>query len=142
MPRMQILSASEQAAFEQPPVFNFCERKRCFDLPKTLMDIATKLRSPSSQIGFLLMCAYFKAAKRFYNPRDFHASDIEAGAKLLGLSGSEFAPATYPKQTRARHRKLVLDFYGFHAIRAESQERPDCRDRDDDADISEAAPDL
>jgi TnpA family transposase len=110
---MQILSASEQAAFEQPPVFDFRERKRCFDLPKALMDIATKLRSPSSQIGFLLTCAYFKAAKRFYNPRDFHASDIEAGAKLLGLSGSEFAPATYPKQTRARHRKLILDFYGF-----------------------------
>lgn len=113
MPRMQILSAPEQAAFDQPPVFDFRERKRCFDLPKALMDIATTLRSPSSQIGFLLKCAYFKAAKRFYNPRGFHASDIEAGAKLLGLSRSEFSPVTYPKQTCARHRKRILDFYGF-----------------------------
>ena len=113
MPRMQILSAPEQMAFDQPPVFDFRERKRCFDLPKVLMDIATTLRSPSSQIGFLLTCAYFKAAKRFYNPRGFHASDIEAGAKLLGLSGSEFSPVTYPRQTCARHRKLILDFYGF-----------------------------
>ena len=113
MPRMQMLSATEQAAFDQPPAFDFRERKRCFDLPKASMDIATRLRSPSSQIGFLLTCAYFKAAKRFYNPRDFHASNIEAGAKLLGLSGSEFSPATYPKRTRACHRKLILEFHGF-----------------------------
>ncbi|TRD14909.1 hypothetical protein [Palleronia caenipelagi] len=39
------------------------------------MDIATELRSPASQIGFLVMCAYFKVAKAFYNPRDFHAPD-------------------------------------------------------------------
>ena len=87
MPRMQILSMSEREAFDRPPVFDFSERKRCFDLPKPLMDIATKLRSPASQIGFVVMCAYFKSAKRFYNPPDFHASDIERAAKLLGLSG-------------------------------------------------------
>ena len=113
MPRMQILSPSEQEAFDAPPAFDFRERKRCFDLPKPLLDIAIELRSPASQIGFLVMCANFKAAKTFYNPRDFHAPDIEAAAKLLGLTGSEFSPATYPKQTRARHRKLILDFYGF-----------------------------
>lgn len=113
MPRMQILSSPEQEAFDAPPVFGFRERKRCFDLPKPLLDIATELRSPTSQIGFLVLCAYFKAAKTFYNPRDFHAPDIEAAAKLLGFTGPEFSPATYPKQTRARHRKLILDFYGF-----------------------------
>ena len=113
MPRMQILSSSEQEAFDAPPVFDFRERKRCFDPPKPLIDIATELRSPAGQIGFLVMCAYFKAAKTFYNPRDFHAPDIEAAAKLLGLTGLEFSPATYPKQTRVRHRKLILDFYGF-----------------------------
>ena len=99
MPRMQILSSSEQEVFDAPPVFDFRERKRCFDLPKPLLDIATELRSPASQIGFLVMCAHFKAAKKFYNPRDYHAPDIE----LLGLTGLEFSPATYPKQTRAHH---------------------------------------
>ena len=121
MPRMQILSASEQDAFDAPPVFDFRERKRCFDLPKPLMEIANELRSPASQIGFLMMCAYFKAAKRFYSPRDFHAPDFEAGAKLLGLAGSEFSPAAYLKQTRARHRKLILDFYGFAPFAREAR---------------------
>ncbi|XAT59615.1 Tn3 family transposase [Rhodobacteraceae bacterium Araon29] len=113
MPRMQILSTPEQEMFDRPPVFDFRDRKRCFDLPKPLMDVAAEMRSPAGQIGFLVMCAYFKAAKRFYNPQDFLAPDIEAAAKLLGRSGSEFSSAAYPKQTRARHRQLILDFYGF-----------------------------
>ena len=31
----------------------------------------------------------------------------------IAANTAEFSPATYPKQTRARHRKLILDFYGF-----------------------------
>ena len=121
MPRMQILSLSEREAFDRPPVFDFSERKRCFDLPKPLMDIATKLRSPASQIGFLVMCAYFKSAKRFYNPPDFHASDIERAAKLLGLSGSEYSPTSYDRRTRVHHRKLILEFYGFTRFTQEAK---------------------
>lgn len=56
MPRMRILTASEQETFDRPPVFDHRERKQYFSLPKGLMDIATTLRSPISQIGFLLMC--------------------------------------------------------------------------------------
>ena len=58
MPRMQILSSSEQDAFEQPPLFDHRERKRFFDLPKALMGTASELRSPTGQLGFLLMCGY------------------------------------------------------------------------------------
>lgn len=113
MPRMQILSTTEQEAFDRPPIFDFRERKRCFDQPKQLMNAATELRTPSSQIGFLVMCAYFKSTRKFYSPQDFHGPDIEAAAKLLGLSGSDFSSLAYPKQTRVRHRRLILDFYGF-----------------------------
>jgi hypothetical protein len=36
MPRMTILSAAEQEAFESPPVFNSVQRKHYFDLPLAL----------------------------------------------------------------------------------------------------------
>ena len=85
MPRIRILTASEQETFDRPPVFDHRERKQYFSLPKGLMDIATTLRSPISQIGFLLMCGYFKATKRFYLPQDFHKRDIEAVARILTL---------------------------------------------------------
>ena len=102
MPRMQILSTSEQEVFDRPPMFDFRDCKRSFDLPKLLMETASELRSPSSQIGFLLMCAYFKAAQKFYPPQDFHTLDIDAAAKLVGLSGSDFSP-THNIPSRPAH---------------------------------------
>ncbi len=113
MPRMRILSPSEQDIFDHPPVFDHRERKRHFDLPRALIDKAATLRTPVSKIGFLLMCGYFKAAKLFYRPQDFHEADIEAAAKLLGLQGGDFVPEAYAKQSRTRHQQLVLQFYGF-----------------------------
>ena len=53
---MRILTANEQQAFDKPPLFDHRDRKKYFDLPKGLMDIAKSLRAPSGQIGFLLMC--------------------------------------------------------------------------------------
>lgn len=88
-------------------------RKQFFDFPKKLLNIAIGLRTPGGQIGFLLMCGYFKATKRFYRPQDFHGRDIEAVAKLVGLGDIDFSHEIYAKQTRARHQQLILDFYGF-----------------------------
>ena len=113
MARMRILTTNEQQAFDKPPLFDHRDRKKYFDLPKGLMDIAKSLRSPGGQIGFLLMCGYFKATKRFYQPQDFHERDIEAIARLLRLPSSELISDAYGKQTRQRHQKIILDFYGF-----------------------------
>lgn len=68
MPRMQILTTSEQTAFDKPPLFNAEQRKQFFSFPKSLLEIANTLRIPSSQIGFLLLCGYFRATKRFFLP--------------------------------------------------------------------------
>ncbi|OSP53704.1 Tn3 family transposase [Pseudoruegeria sp. SK021] len=113
MPRMRILTANEQDAFDKPPPFDHRDRKKFFDLPKGLLDIAERLRTPGSQIAFLLMCGYFKAAKRFYQPQDFHERDIEAVARMMGVQSLDFTPDAYAKQTRARHHQLILKFYGF-----------------------------
>ena len=113
---MRILTANEQQAFDRPPLFDHRDRKKYFDLSKGLMDIAENLRTSGGQIGFLLMCGYFKATKRFYQPEDFHERDIEAVARILGLPSAEFVPDTYAKQTRQRHQKIILDFHGFAAF--------------------------
>ena len=95
MPRMRILTANEQEVFDKPPLFDHRERKQFFSLTKGLMDIATTLRTPGGQIGFLLMCGYFKATKRFYQPQDFNEHDFEAAARVLELQGSYFLPDAY-----------------------------------------------
>jgi len=113
MARMRILTTNEQEAFDKPPLFDHRDRKRFFDLPKGLLDVANTLRTPGGKIGFLLMCGYFKATKRFFQSHDFHERDVEAVARVLVLQGSEFSVDAYAKQTRARHQQAILDFYGF-----------------------------
>ncbi len=112
MARMRILTPKEQAAFDRPPMFGHRGRKRFLDLPKGLMDTAATMRAPSGRIGFLLMCGYFRAVKRFHQPQDFHERGIEAAARPAGLKGQDFPPGAYARQTRARHRRPILDFHG------------------------------
>lgn len=113
MPRMRILSANEQEAFDKPPLFDHRERKQFFSLPKALTDAAATMRTPSSQIGFLVMCGYFKATKRFYLPQDFQERDIEFVAHQLDQGDAVFRPGKYTETTRLRHQKRILEFYGF-----------------------------
>ena len=60
------------------------------------------------------MLSYFKAAKRLYNPRDFHASDIEAGAKRPGMPGEGRVRAElhHRRPPRLRERRAVARLVG------------------------------
>jgi hypothetical protein len=46
MPRMKILNSVEREAFELPPVFNSVERKRNFDFPVAIEQIAQSTLFP------------------------------------------------------------------------------------------------
>ena len=113
MPRMPILTTREQDSFNKPPLLNHEERKQYFDFPKRLLDKARTLQHPTNQIGFLLLCGYFRATKRFFSPQDFHERDKAIVAYTLGLSATEFVPQDYKKASRIRHQQIIRDYYGF-----------------------------
>ena len=73
MPRMNILNTVEQEAFESAPAFNSFQRKQYFDFPQAIQQAAASLRTPANHLCFLLSCGYFKASKRFFPTRTFHA---------------------------------------------------------------------
>ena len=116
MARMRILTANEREAFDKPPLLDHSDRKKFFDLPKDLIGIARGLRTADSQIGFFLMCGYFKANKRFYQPQDFHERDIAFAANQLYLAEDTFRTTHYSETTRLRHQRQILNFYGFSAF--------------------------
>ena len=116
MPRMQILTTQEQENFNKPPLFDHMQRKQFFDFSKKLLDIARGLRNPINQIGFLLLCGYFRAAKRFFLPQDFHERDIAAVANTLNYSTSAFIALHYKKASRMRHQQIIIEHYGFQAF--------------------------
>jgi TnpA family transposase len=112
MPRMIILLAAERQAYEAPPILDAPQRSRAFDVPAGLLDMAKALRKPAHQIGFLVSCAYFGMAKRFFAPKDYHARDVRHAAHQLGLRAA-FTAADYPARTRQRHEQLILPFHGY-----------------------------
>ncbi len=59
MPRMRILTANEQEAFDKPPVFDHRERKKFFELPKSLLMIAASMRNADHQIVFFCQLRVF-----------------------------------------------------------------------------------
>jgi len=118
MPRMRILSAADQARLEQPPVFDSAERKRYFDVPRSVLETAQRMRSPTGRIGFLLSYGYFRAARRFFAPQDCHPRDIAHVARAISLAPEDFDATAYKETTRLRHQRLVLGLQGFQAFDA------------------------
>jgi Domain of unknown function (DUF4158) len=89
--------------FDFPPIFNSVERKRCFEFPTPLQDIATSLRTASNQLVFLLSFGYFKATKRFYPVPTFHRRDLTYVADRIAVTLEGIDLTDYPKQTMSRH---------------------------------------
>ena len=109
MPRRAVLNHAERQTYETPPMFKAADRAQAFDLPTELLETARTLRRPPHQIGFLVSCAYFGAAKRFFVPDSYHAQDIRRAAQMFDIP-AEFDTHDYSDRTRQRHPELALDF--------------------------------
>ena len=78
MPRMAILNAPERQVYEIPPILDVSQRSRAFDVPAGLLERAKAMRTPAHQVGFLVSCAYFGMAKRFFAPKDYQGQKAQA----------------------------------------------------------------
>ena len=105
---MRILSTAEQEQFETPPSFDSGQRKNFFNFPKFLVETAQTFRKPAHQIGFLLSCGYFNAAKRFFAPKDYQQRDIDYVARRLSIQPDTFDVTSYADRTRQRHEPIGL----------------------------------
>jgi TnpA family transposase len=123
---MRILNAVEKEAFDSPPAFNSAQRKQFFDLPRAVWERAAQLRTPTNQVCFVLSCGYFKATKRFFAPRAFHARDVEYVTARLSLPPHTIDIDHYDKQSIARHQKFILQHYGFGPFDDEAKSFLEC----------------
>lgn len=105
MPRMKILSPSEQEAFEMPPVFNSVDRKRFFNFPPTIERIADNLRTSTNAVCFLVIFGYFGATKRFFSKK-FHQKDIDFVAKRYDIPVIQIKIDLYSKETYNRNQEI------------------------------------
>ena len=63
-----------------------------------------------------MLGGYFRAAKRFFLPQDFHKRDIVVVANILSCSACEFIANDYKKVSRIRHQQIITEHHGFQAF--------------------------
>lgn len=118
---MTVLNAAERQVYETPPILDVSQRSHAFDVPASLLERAKALRKPAHQVGFLVSCAYFGMAKRFFAPKDYHTRDIRHAASQLDLPAA-FTAADYPVRTRQRHERLILRFHGYRRFDGQAED--------------------
>ena len=122
MPRMQILTAAEQQAFDTPPVFSGTQRETFFHVADSLREVLATLRSPTNRVCLVLSVGYFRVAKRFFGA-SFHQADVAYVAHQLGYALDQIDLDTYDaKASASRHRRLTLDYLGFRPFNDQARE--------------------
>ncbi|MGI8495645.1 MAG: Tn3 family transposase [Pyrinomonadaceae bacterium] len=115
MPLLKILSSSEIAGFDSPPVFNHEERKKFFNLPSGLKSGWETLRTDENKILFLLQFGYFRACQRFFAGH-FHLVDFEYLSSKFNLLSKPEETLSYSRPTMLRHQHIILEFCGVRYL--------------------------
>jgi len=121
MPRPRILNATEREARDKPPALNAAERRRAFDMPSSLTELAASVRDPAQRIGFLVSAVCFVGARRFFSPRDCRARDVVCAARRRRLPPDLFEPDFHAARTRQRHEIAVLQAHRMHRLDRERE---------------------
>ena len=121
MPLLKILSSSDIAGFDSPPVFNHEERKKFFSMPGGFKQFWRKLRTAENQTLFVLQLGYFRARQKFFAGH-FYSDDFEFIKQKYGFSFSSDKQPVYSRPTIARHQLIILDFYSLRSIEKSDQE--------------------
>ena len=113
MSTIQILTPTEIRNYQLPPRFDSFSRKKFFALPISLTKEVENLRTSSGKTTFILQAGYFCSSNRFFGNR-FYEADIAFVAGRLSLPNP--VSLEIPKQTLARNRKIIAEFYGFRSL--------------------------
>ena len=113
MSTTQILTPTEIRNYESPSRFDSFQRKKVFALPNGLMQEVETLRNPASKIAFVLQCGYFRFSQHFFG-NQFYPADIAFVIGRLSLPIPD--SLKIPKQTLARHRQIIAEFFGFRSL--------------------------
>ena len=94
-------------------MMNAAERRRAFDLPASLIELAGTVQNPAQRIGLLVSAAYFGVAKRFFVPRHYRERDVAHAARRLRLPPDVFEASQHPARARQRHELAILEAHGM-----------------------------
>lgn len=115
MPRLNILSSTEQKDFDYPRGLTGEERKLYFRKNNAINALLTPIRSSANKILFVLMLYHFKISKKFFSAHMFSPRDIEYVSRQLGLTYPEIK-LDLGKQVLYRYKERILEYMGYKAF--------------------------
>lgn len=125
--RLVILSPDEVEAIYALPQFSHEDRLTFFELTPPEETLLADLGTVTSKIIFILQLGYFKARQRLYT---FNRSDVELDMRYIYqryFATEEFPQSMVSKDTRLKHRRLILEWNGYRE--ATPQDRIELRER-------------
>jgi TnpA family transposase len=123
MTRLSILSPQKQHEFDAPLKLNLKKRAFFFSLNPETFEFVNSLRTPTTQVGFVLQLGYFRANGKFFTTQQFKTPDINFVMKMLNISPEEINMRTYSHSTLLFHRQKILELLQWHPLNAQNQEK-------------------
>ena len=123
MTKLTILSHQKQREFDTPSKLNLKKRALFFSLDHEMLKFVESLRTPTTQVGFVLQLGYFRANGKFFTAQHFKTPDIEFVMKMLNIFPEEVDFSTYVKKITTDHRQKILEFLKWHSLNLSNQEK-------------------
>jgi TnpA family transposase len=110
---LEILDKTRQKEFDNPPPFDYAQRKFFFSMPAWTTAEIKQIISPVNQVGLVIQIGYFKATGRFFKTKSFNKLDVEFIIRRLNLSiNNNDIGLSYAFSTIHRHRQMILTNFG------------------------------
>lgn len=115
MSRLTIFTADEIKQFDRPPCLSLEQQHKYFAITPQVDSLIKRLRSDINAICTVIQWGYFRATGRFFQPKDFHRTDIRYVATLLDreFDAVEFANYCQKPKTSREHERRVLQAIDF-----------------------------
>ena len=123
MTRLTILSHQKQRDFDTPTKLNAKKRAQFFLLDNEVLEFVQLLRTPTTQVGFVLQFGYFRANGKFFTAQQFHSADIEFVMKMLNIIPKEVNFTMYVKKITTDHRQKILELLQWQPLNSDNQEK-------------------
>lgn len=124
MPKLQLISESQQKKFDSCPTLTGRQRERYFALDEKILEYIDAMRSPINQVGFLVQLGYFRASGKFFPNSLFKVSDLKFCSKALDYEYDEISEylSDYSAKVRSKHKKYILIHCGWRSFDSKSSE--------------------
>ncbi|HRD71124.1 MAG TPA: DUF4158 domain-containing protein [Legionella sp.] len=85
---IKVLPDYEAKHYDRPPVLTGDDRKKYFKIDDSIRALIEKTKKTDNQIGLMVQYGYFKACGKLFITKTFKSADINAVAKILGVTPS------------------------------------------------------